>query len=55
MISTVQMCLPCPINFRLKASERQLTSSLICHTLVLEQTILVRTPNTEPKIAYYGK
>ena len=52
MFPTVQMCFSCPINFRLKASGRQLTSSLIRHNLVLAQTILVTPWNTWLKIAY---
>lgn len=40
------------INFRLKASARQLTSRLICHNLVLAQTILVRPRITGLKTAY---
>lgn len=52
MLFTAQMCFPCPINFRLKASGRQLTSSLICHNLVLAQTVSVRPWNIRLKIAY---
>lgn len=55
MLYTVQRCLPCPTNFRPKASERHLTPSWICHTLGLAQTILVRSQSTEPKIVYSGK